>query len=304
MSDSEEEGLIRVDNIPLQCPSFIYVVALSNNGKTYFIYEGLAKKALEEGFEIHYVVNSRFDIEVPIAEQAIANKGKVFIYPCKNIQAETFDKLMVEISKNDDKKLVVIDNFTYSTSLPMLDYITICRKFNSTSVFLSHTIFANQKISPRLRESVGTWILGYCPRADEYKMVLDSKDALRVFRKNIKAQSYKFMIYEPAYHKYAIAKLPEYKIELKVTDQRQKGKVAKALKVLEKELLEGSKTVASTQPDIRPQVVPKKRGRKKVVDLSEPPAKRICGNKSALFPPMENVYAIDPFAGQKKKWGI
>ena len=142
-------------------------------------------------------------------------------------------------------------------------------------------------------------------------MVLDSKDALRVFRKNIKAQSYKFMIYEPAYHKYAIAKLPEYKIELKVTDQRPKGKVAKALKELGKEMLEGSKTVASTYPDIRPtfpQVVPKKRGRTKIVDLSEPPSKRARKKNQPevvdSVVPEPTVYAIDPFAAQRKKYNL
>lgn len=306
--EEQSDGPIRVDNITFDCPCFIYIVGLMENGKTYFVFNGLAKKALDEGFQVHYVVNSGFAIESPLAEQAIKYKKKVFIHPTKTIGEEPMNKLKALLSENEAKKLLIVDNFTYSLTQNFLDFVTYCRKFNTTTVFISHSLFASAKISPRLRENVGFWVFFYNPRKNAYKKILDTDEALAAFHDNIQAQSFRFMVYDPARDKYAIGKLPEYEINLNVRDQTQKGKVAKALKELGNEILDESKTVASTQPEIRPtfseirptfsQVVPKKRGSKKVVDLSEPPAKRICA------PPMENVYAIDPFAGQKKKWGI
>ena len=81
-------------------------------------------KALEEKFDVHYVVNNRFEIEKPLAQQALKHKG-VFIHPASDIEQGTMNNLKKIISKNDHKKVVIVDNFTYQLSLDFLSWVTI-----------------------------------------------------------------------------------------------------------------------------------------------------------------------------------
>lgn len=288
--EEHNDGPIQVENITFDCPCFIYIVGLMENGKTFFVYNGLAKKALEEGFEIHYVVNSGFDIEAPLAEQVLKHKKKVFIHPTKSIGEEPMNKLKAQLAENERKKMVIVDNFTYSLTANFLDFVTFCRKYNATTVFISHSLFANAKISPRLRENVGYWVFFYNPRKNAYKKILDTDEALQVFHDNIQSQSFKFMVYDPARDRYAIGKLPDYQINLNVRDQTQKGKVAKALKELNNESL--PRPVQQTN---------KNEGTMGFAKGSRGSAKGSQGFAKFVEP---NSVNIDPFAAQKKKFGL
>jgi hypothetical protein len=219
--------------ITFQFPAFIYLCGQSNNGKTYFVSNGLIPKCLEAGFQIHWVVNKAFDIEKDLAQQAL-DSDKIFIHRAKDLSKSTIDNLLKVIKANDKKKLVIVDNFTYEITLEFLDYITFARKYNASTLFISHTLFANSKISPRLRELVSYFIFFYMPISDSYKKILDNQ-MFDVYRDEIGSFSYKFLIIDLPNSVYSIGKLPEYPLKIKVKDQRQTGKLAEAIRSLEVE---------------------------------------------------------------------
>lgn len=223
----------KVNNIKFNLPSFTIVAGQSNQGKSYFIFEGVIPKLVELGFEIHWVVNNGFDVEIPIAKQAL-QYDKYFIHPTSSLNRTSIDNLIEIIRSNDDKKIVIFDNFTYGITGEFLDYVTYARKYNASTIFITHTLFANNKISPRLRELVSYYVFFYLPTSTSYKKIIGD-EFYEVYEDNIESKSYKFMIIDPSASQYTIGKLPEYELKFKVVDQGQatgfrSGKILEALR--------------------------------------------------------------------------
>lgn len=217
----------QLDKIDWLIPSFTLVAGKTNEGKTYFTRE-LVQELLKKKFEIYYVVNSSFEVEKELAEQAIEHKN-VFIVRARDLEANTLLNLKKLVRKNDKKKLMIVDNFTYQLSLGFLNFTTFSRKYNTSVIFITHTLFANEKISPRLRESVSYFVFFYLPMSDSYKRVLKG-DLYDIYQDNIQSRSFKFMILDFRNSGYLIDKLPHFKFHFDIIDQKQTGEVAKALK--------------------------------------------------------------------------
>jgi hypothetical protein len=200
----------------------MYVVGMSENGKTYFVNE-LVRDALKKHFKILYVVNKAFDIEEDIDKLFQKNKN-VYILKCSNLEKGTIDFIKKSFV-SDEKKLIIVDNFTYSLSLAFLDLITFIRKYNASMVFISHTFYASPKISPRLRELLRYIVLFYMPKKvknDNLKMILD-EDLLDKYREEVTYLSYKFMLIDNASSMYLISKIPEFKPDI-VWDKKKDKK--------------------------------------------------------------------------------
>jgi hypothetical protein len=240
--------MTRVENITFNLPGFIMVAGQSNQGKTYFIYKGMIAKALEEGFHIHWVVNNGFDVEEPLAKQALKHKN-IYIHPASDLSYRTMQNLIKIISSNSIKKLVIFDNFTYGITSEFLNLITYARKYNASTVFLTHTLFASKDISPRLRELISYYVFFYIPLQDStsYKRIL-GEDLYETYSDEIESKSYKFLILDPSANEYVISKLPDYEIKFKVTDQTQQGKVADALRQITIDRFEQNLATLATNP--------------------------------------------------------
>lgn len=217
----------QLDKIDWLIPSFTLIAGQPNQGKTYFT-RHLVDELLKKKFEIYYVVNSAFEVEKELAEQAIKHKN-VFIVRAKDLEQNTLLGLKKLIRQNDKPKLVIVDNFTYQLSLPFLNWCTFARKYNASVIFISHTLFANEKISPRLREAVNYFIFFYLPASDSYKRILKN-DLYDIYQDNIQSRSFKFMILDLRNSGYLIDKLPHFQFHFDIIDQKQTGEVAKALK--------------------------------------------------------------------------
>ncbi len=220
----------QIKHVTFSLPGFIYLVGQSNQGKTYFVFNGIIPEALTKGYDIHWVVNKAFDVEKPLAKQALEYPN-VFIHRAKNLDGETMRNLINIIRSNENKKLVIIDNFTYGITPEFLDYTTFARKFNASTIFISHTLFANNKISPRLRELVSYFIFFYLPMSNSYRRILDD-EMFETYQEQIESKSYKFLIVDLNNSHYSIGKLPEYTINIITKDQRQRGKLGEALREL------------------------------------------------------------------------
>jgi len=224
------------------------IAGKSNEGKTFFVTNGLVKEALKNNMCVRYVVNNRHDVETDLAQQALKHKD-IFVHPAKDLGKDTLKNLINIIKEHDQKTLIIYDNFTYSITPEFLDFCTIARKYNCSTVFITHTLYANAKISPRLREQVGYFVFFYLPASKTYKMIL--QDGLyETYKDEITPKSYKFMIIDYPNSVYSIGKLPDYKIDFKITDQKQTGKLASALKEINDNthsLLEGTQK-QTTQP--------------------------------------------------------
>jgi len=222
--------MTEVKEIIFDLPAFLYIVGKSDQGKTYYIYSGIVPEAMKHKFDIHYVVNNAFPVEEPLAKQALSHDN-VFIHPSKDLNEKSMKNLIGIIRQNDRKKLVIIDNFTYGITGDFLDFITFARKYNTSVIFISHTVFASRAISPRLREVVSYFIFFYMDMGESYKKILN-KEMSEIYRDEITSKSYKFLTYDLARGIYSVGKLPEYKIKLKVTDQFKGSKLSKALREL------------------------------------------------------------------------
>jgi hypothetical protein len=198
----------------------MYIVGMSENGKTYWTNE-LVRDALKKKFKILYVVNKAFDVE-PEIQKLFENNKNVFIISAGDLEKPTIDVIeKTLVSKS--RKIIIVDNFTYSISLAFLNLVTFVRKYNASIIFISHTFFASRSVSPRLREVLRYLILFYMPpkaRNDNLKMILD-EDLLEKYRKEVTYLSYKFMAVDTASSFFVISKLPEFKINI-VFDKSKK----------------------------------------------------------------------------------
>jgi hypothetical protein len=207
----------QIDNMVFKAPFFMYLVGKSDQGKTYWIFNGLLPQAFKEKYEIHWVVPKTFMVEAPIAEQALKHKD-YYIHPTKDLGKETMTNLLRIIRKNENKKLVIIDNFTFGVTDALLDVTTYSRKYNASIVFIGHSLFANSKISPRLREMVSYFVFTYMPIPNTYKKFFGD-ELFEIYKREITSKSYKFMILDLGRGLYSIGKLPDYKITLETNDQ-------------------------------------------------------------------------------------
>ena len=216
-----------IEKIDWMLPSFTLIAGMPNQGKTYFT-RHLVDHLLKMKFDIYYVVNSAFEVEKDLAEQAIKHK-RVFILRAKDLEGNTLNNIKKMLRENDNPKLLIFDNFTYQLSLPFLNFTTFARKYNASVVFITHTLFADAKIAPRLREAVNYFIFFYLPISNSYKRILDD-ELFEIYKDNIHSKSYMFLLLDLRNSGYIIDKIPHFKFDFEVIDQKQKGEVAKALK--------------------------------------------------------------------------
>lgn len=228
--DSDQTNVLQTSkDIPLTTPGFVYVIGKPNEGKTFFTM-GVIEEAVKDKFSIHMIVNNRFPIEPAVAEQALKHKN-YFIHPTPSLEPEHLNNLLKILKENEKPKLVIIDNFTYSLNLDVLDWFTYARKYNATVIFISHTIYANQKVSPRLREMVTTYVLFYIAEPKAFKKILEP-DVWELYKNQVTSKSFKFLFYSLSKGEYTVGKLPQFKITIENEDQFKNlnPKFVKALK--------------------------------------------------------------------------
>lgn len=224
------------EHITFRSPFFGIIVGKPNEGKSTFInalVDEMPKKA-----KIIYVVNSNFKIEPEILERAKDNKN-IFIFKAKDLSKTTLDTI-IESLKSKNQKLIIVDNFTYQLSLSFLDFTTYSRKYNASTIFIGHTLFASPKISPRLREAVSYIVFFYLPESKSYKFYL-GEDLYNVYREEITHESYKFLLWDVGESEYTIGKIPEYQLKLTHNDQFKPSKGSKIQEQLERLDEEGAK---------------------------------------------------------------
>lgn len=208
---------MEVNSIKFRHPSFTYIVGKSETGKTYFINE-FVKVALKNKFKIVYLVNSAFDVE-PEIEKLVEKNKNVFVIKSKDLSQRTID-FLIQSFKSKDKKIVIADNFTFSLTLAWLDFVTFARKYNCSTVFIGHSLFASKTISPRLREVVSYFIFFYLPFIKNLRIVMD-EDLLEVYQKEVGFRTFKFLLIDQTNGTWLVSKLPEFKIEI-VWDKEKK----------------------------------------------------------------------------------
>lgn len=201
---------MEVSDIKFRHPfPFMYIVGMSENGKTYFVNE-VVRDALKKKFKILYVVNKAFEVEEDIEKLFTKNKN-VYILKCSDLESGTINFIKKSMV-SEERKLIIVDNFTYGLTWAFLDLITFIRKYNASIIFISHTFYASPKISPRLRELLRYIVLFYMPdkKNDNLKMIVDD-DLYEKYRKEVTYLSYKFMLIDNTASQYLVSKLPEFK---------------------------------------------------------------------------------------------
>lgn len=193
---------MEINKIEFSHPFFAYVVGKSNTGKTYFT-NNLVDQALKKKFKIVYIVNDAFDLESGIINK-LQKSNNVYVIKCTNLESETIDKIK-EMTNTNSLKLLIFDNFSYGITLAYLDYITYARKYNSSIIFISHTIFASPRISPRLREITSYFILFYLPGGEsKYKFIIDEHE-IEQYKKHVKYRNFKKLIVDNLNGTYMLA---------------------------------------------------------------------------------------------------
>lgn len=210
---------MEVKNITWTHPNFTYIIGRSNTGKTYFT-NHLVKEALKKKFKVVYVVNSAFDVEDEIQELCEKNKN-VYVVKCRDLKKPTID-FLTNAMKSDSRKIIIVDNFSYSLTLEFLDFTTFSRKYNASVVFIAHSLFSNKTISPRLRELVSYFILFYLPKNNNMKMILDD-EMLKIYQRDIGFRTFKFLFIDQANSEYLVSKLPEYNFKIEWIEQKKKN---------------------------------------------------------------------------------
>lgn len=216
-----------LDHIDWMLPSTTLVTGLSNQGKTYFV-RNMVDHLIKKKFEIYYVVNSDFKVEKDLGKQVIDYEN-VYVLIAKDLGASTLNNIKKLIRKNEKPKLLIFDNFTYDLSYPFLNYTTFSRKYNASTVFITHNLFADPNISPKLRTTVNYFIFFYLPISASYKRILND-EMYDIYVNNIKSRSYKFLFLDLKESGYLIDKIPHFKFNFDIIDQEEKGEIAKALK--------------------------------------------------------------------------
>lgn len=197
---------MEVKDIQFRHPCFIYIVGKSEAGKTFFVNE-LVRNTLKSKFKIVYIVNDSFEVEKPII-QLMEKNEKVFVIKCKDLSYRTMDFLTKSITSKD-KKLLIIDNFTYSLTPEMLEFTTYSRKYNASVAFIGHSFFSNRTISPRLRELVSYFILFYLPTVENLNRIMPQK-LIETFEREITFRSFRFLLIDQSNSTWLVSKLPEF----------------------------------------------------------------------------------------------
>lgn len=251
----------RDDDIKFMIPSFSMCLGQPNQGKTYFT-RHLVEILLKKGFEIYYVVNRAFTVEEELGEQAV-DEENVYILKAKDLSEQTLDNIIAKLTKNDKPKLVIYDNFTYQISKPFLNMCTFARKYNASTLFISHTIFADAKIGPRIREAVNYFIFFYIPKSDSYRKFIGKEMYDEVYLPEIKSREFRFLLIDLKDSKYTVNKLPEFKFNFEIIDQAPKTEVGKMLRDMDeaerklKEQAKSGNTNNINEPPEQPKPKPK-----------------------------------------------
>lgn len=226
-----------VDNITFDLPKFVMVCGASDQGKTFWLYEGFLKPLLQENYLVHWIVNDRFPIESKVAEEMRAHKKSVFVHPAHDLSDSVIAKLIQVLRSNDKKKVVLVDNFTHEISPALLELSTYIRKYNATLVLITHSFFAKKDISARLRDLAGYYVLFWMKQNDTNANLqhVIGRDLYEIYRDQIGDRSFKFLIVSD--NEFTIGKLPEYTIKTKFRDQVEKGDLGKVLRTLNEEML-------------------------------------------------------------------
>ena len=213
---------MEINNINFRHPFFMYIIGKSEAGKTYFV-NNVVDDALKKKFKVVYIVNKAFPVEKEIEERQEKHKN-VYIIETGNLEKPTIDFITSSMTTNK-RKLLIFDNFTYSLTLPFLNFTTFSRKYNASVVLIAHSLFASKIISPRLRELVSYFVLFYMPDVESVERILTTRQA-ELFEEHIKFRTFKFLLIDNANSTYLISKLPEFKVNL-IWDKEKREKEKK-----------------------------------------------------------------------------
>lgn len=226
-----------VDNITFELPKFCMLAGASDQGKTYWLYEGFLKPLLAKKYQIHWVINDRFPIEEKVAKEAL-DHDNVFIHPAHDLSQSVVNNLIKILRSNDKCKIVLIDNFTHDVSHSLLELSTYIRKYNASLVLITHSFFAVKDKSTRIRDFVGYYVLFWMKQnaTNANLQHVIGKDLYELYREEITDRSFKFMIVGD--NEFTIGKLPDYTIKTNFRDQVEKSDIGKACRVINDEMLD------------------------------------------------------------------
>ena len=185
---------MQTDSIDFKPPYFCMIAGRSNSGKRFFTNRIVEQVINKKKFNIVYIVNDAFDIELKLLELLKKHKN-VHIIKCDSLKQEKMDPIQNYVKALNSKTLCIFDNFTYGLrDNAFLNFTTFSRKYNCSVIYICHTLYGSKAIYPRLRELLSYIVMFYINNSKlKYLLGEEIED---VYTKNIRFREYTKLIYD------------------------------------------------------------------------------------------------------------
>lgn len=188
-------------------PTNLLIAGNSGEGKTVFTLK-LLELFLKRGAFILYVNKSGFNINTETELMKLHDKYPMTlaIMRADEITVGGIEAIKSDLALLPDEmlKVLVTDNFTFSSSLALIEFMTYSRKLNLSVIIIAHDVFASPKIGPRLRSALKGMVLFYLGgNTTNLKMIVPPKE-YDVFKNEVKYHSHRALYWNVAEDTYEI----------------------------------------------------------------------------------------------------
>ena len=235
---------MQTDNVEFKHPMFAIFVGRSASGKTTLCNRIVEQVINKKKFNIVYVVNDAFSIELELLEMLKKHKN-VHIIKCDSLKKEKMDPIQDYVKGLNTPTLIIMDNFTYGLrDNAFLNFTTYSRKYNCSVIYIAHTLYGAKAIYPRLRELLSYLVIFYINNSKlKYLLGEEIED---VYVQNIRFREYTKLIYDFNSQVYMVAG-KDYVPQLVFANKEEEAEYTKQKEILQEIEAHRAKAEANKQ---------------------------------------------------------